>query len=55
MIETICRILEMPLKDDKDTETIVVKNEDIHENDVLMGRGEAVWRLRSTVWFNKFG
>ena len=41
MIETLCRILEMPLKDDKEAENIVVKNEDIHENDVLMGRGKA--------------
>ena len=40
MIETLCRILEMPLKDDKEAENIVVKNEDIHENDVLMGRGK---------------
>lgn len=32
----------MPLKDDKETENTVVKNEEIHENDVLMGRGKQV-------------
>ena len=35
MIETTCRILEMPLKDDPEAETIIVKNEEIHENDVV--------------------
>lgn len=39
MIETLCRILEMPLKGDSDSEKKVVKNEDVHDNDVLMGRG----------------
>ena len=46
MILTVSRLLEMPLKDDKETENIVVKNEDIHENDVLMGRG--TWSRQST-------
>ena len=35
MIETISRILEMPLKDDQEAEPIVVKNEEIHSNDVV--------------------
>ena len=33
MIEKAPRILEMPLKDDKEAENTVVKNEEIHEND----------------------
>jgi hypothetical protein len=35
MIETICRVREMPLKDDEEASNIVVKNEEIHENDVV--------------------
>jgi len=39
MIETIQRLLEMPLKDDSENEcTVIVKNEEVHENDVLLGR-----------------
>lgn len=39
MIKAIHRIIAMPLKDVSEAETKVVKNEEVHENDVLMGRG----------------
>ena len=41
MVEVIHRIPTMPLKEVSDEENVVitVKNDDVHENDVLMGRG----------------